>query len=558
MSNQHYTNGHCVVGSASHSCRWHAWVIGVMVVFGNAAHVNLAWAVPPTRASMPRVFTSSASGPGGLLGFSTSLTDNGRVFLGAPAGTQRPGRAGLFQPDGTLFDILVASSPRTDDLFGFDSEASGNIVVTSDPANPFASSPQPGSVYLFDANTSDELLRLQPNDSAGGDEFGFSVGIDENLVVIGSTELRDGVGKAYLFEATTGTQLQRLVPNDPLAGSEFGYDVAVDASISRAVVGAKGDFATLGPTKGSAYVFDTFTGGQTFKLQPAAGTDGDEFGFDVSMQGPVAVIGAPDGGEGEGAAYLFNVQTGQELFRLQPHDSHAGNDFGVTVDIEGDVVAVGAPRLGISHGSVYLFNRKTGEEILEIEAPASVDSDDFFGVSVDLLRNQLLVGAPKHDALATDDGAGYLYEILLTGDFNRNLMLDAGDIDLLSEAIRNGATTVDMDLNEDLSVNQSDRRVWVEQLSNTWFGDANLDGLFDPTDLIEVLQAGKYENGRNFDAGWAEGDFDGNGDFESKDLITALAGGGYLRGPRSAAVIVPEPSALFLLATGLLLLIRRR
>lgn len=48
--------------------------------------------------------------------------------------------------------------------------------------------------------------------------------------------------------------------------------------------------------------------------------------------------------------------------------------------------------------------------------------------------------------------------------------------------------------------------------------------------------------------GWAEGDWDGNADFTSADLILALADGGYEAGPRRAAV--PEPSAVVLLLFG--------
>jgi hypothetical protein len=52
-------------------------------------------------------------------------------------------------------------------------------------------------------------------------------------------------------------------------------------------------------------------------------------------------------------------------------------------------------------------------------------------------------------------------------------------------------------------------------------GDANLDGVFDRMDIVQVLQTSKYGTGGP--ATWAEGDWDGNGVFDQLDVIRALA-----------------------------------
>jgi hypothetical protein len=56
-------------------------------------------------------------------------------------------------------------------------------------------------------------------------------------------------------------------------------------------------------------------------------------------------------------------------------------------------------------------------------------------------------------------------------------------------------------------------------------GDANFDGAFDTSDLVQVFQAGKFE--RNVDATWAEGDWNGDGRFSSGDLVVAFQVGRY-------------------------------
>ncbi len=56
-------------------------------------------------------------------------------------------------------------------------------------------------------------------------------------------------------------------------------------------------------------------------------------------------------------------------------------------------------------------------------------------------------------------------------------------------------------------------------------GDSNMDGVFDRFDIVQVMQAAKYETGEAAD--WSEGDWDGNGTFDRLDIVYALATGQY-------------------------------
>jgi hypothetical protein len=142
------------------------------------------------------------------------------------------------------------------------------------------------------------------------------------------------------------------------------------------------------------------------------------------------------------------------------------------------------------------------------------------------------------------------------GDFNVNGQMDKDDIDRLTIALRS-ARDISYDLNDDLSLDETDLRIWVQQLQRTWFGDANLDGQFDSTDLVQVLSVGTYEADEA--AMWSTGDFNANGRFDSSDLIDALADGGYEQGPRAVANVVPEPASfVMLMASWTVIAIYRR
>ncbi|MCA9152840.1 MAG: PEP-CTERM sorting domain-containing protein, partial [Planctomycetales bacterium] len=148
-------------------------------------------------------------------------------------------------------------------------------------------------------------------------------------------------------------------------------------------------------------------------------------------------------------------------------------------------------------------------------------------------------------------------ELGTLGDFNTDGQLTVDDINLLNAAIRAGGANSVFDVTTDGNVDEHDRDYWVNELKRTWYGDANLDGVFDTTDFVEVFQAGQYEDGLDKNSLWQTGDWNGDGEFDSGDFVTAFQGGGFEQGPRAAVAAVPEPSScvLFLLGSAA---IRRR
>ncbi len=192
-------------------------------------------------------------------------------------------------------------------------------------------------------------------------------------------------------------------------------------------------------------------------------------------------------------------------------------------------------------------------------APISADLTDIrLHRSADRLRTSLSVNLQFEAALS---GMGFPIQIPLTiaisgkgfgsaavplwGDLDGDSLLSVADLDRLAELTRAGTPNEGADLDGNGTLDFADRVILVHDLLGTFFGDANLDGQFDSTDLIKAFQGGLYESPLDVLATWTTGDWDGNGRFESQDLIVAFRDGGFEAGP-PLAMAVPEPTAWYL------------
>ncbi len=154
------------------------------------------------------------------------------------------------------------------------------------------------------------------------------------------------------------------------------------------------------------------------------------------------------------------------------------------------------------------------------------------------------------------EAAGLTLSASARGDFNSNGVLDATDIDLLTtKKMRRFVSWLSwldhmFDLDSNSWVEEEDRRIWIKDLKHTWYGDADLNGEFNSSDIVQVFRFGKYET--SVESKWSEGDWNGDGIFDTGDLVIALQDGGYEQGPRPIAVVVPEPNSVLLLMAGLI------
>ena len=100
-----------------------------------------------------------------------------------------------------------------------------------------------------------ETAKLSASNGTNNDQFGSSVAIGGDTVVVGAAEDDSGKGSAYVFEKPGGgwvnaTETAKFSASDGMGGDRFGTSVAISGDT--VVAGAPGDDSN----KGSAYVFE--------------------------------------------------------------------------------------------------------------------------------------------------------------------------------------------------------------------------------------------------------------------------------------------------------------
>ncbi len=117
--------------------------------------------------------------------------------------------------------------------------------------------------------------------------------------------------------------------------------------------------------------------------------------------------------------------------------------------------------------------------------------------------------------------------VAATGDLNDDGTMDAMDVNTLCRAVVQHDSSPALDLNRDGDITREDVRQLVEDIFATSFGDTNLDGQFDSSDLVLVLQRGEFEDTVPANSDWIDGDWNCDGDFSTEDLVFVFQRGGY-------------------------------
>ena len=395
-------------------------------------------------------------------GVNGDQTDNSAAFAGAAYVFVRSGDTWTQQA------YLKASNTETMDQFGWWVAISGDTVVVGAPGEDSDANgvngnqsdnnaPTSGAAYVFVRNgtTWSQQAYLKASNSDVNDQFGVSVAIDDDTIVVGAYgeySNATGVngnqtdnsapfaGAAYVFvrNGVTWSQQAYLKASNTDANDYFGNSVAIsgdtvaigaylEASNAKGINGNQSDNSAA--QAGASYIF--VRSGTTWSQQAyvkASNTDaGDFFGYAVALSGDTAVVGAYFEGSnatgingdqndnstpGAGAAYVFvrNGTTWSQQAYVKA--SHSSGFFGYALAVSGDTAVVGAFLEGsaAAAGAAYAFvrNGATWSQQAYLQASNS-EAQDKFGISVAIDGETGVIGAYLEPGQGGLFGAAYVF-----------------------------------------------------------------------------------------------------------------------------------------------------
>ena len=364
------------------------------------------------------------------------------VFLGlalvtASAGAQNPCQRQKLQAQGAI----------NGDFLGKSVALEGSTAVVGMYALLNGANDGRAYVYEQQGSTWVETAQLVQSDaSAGSDEFGNSVGVSDDVIVVGAefndNELGNNAGAAYVFEKIGGvwTEVAKLTASDGAGERHYGENVAV--SNGTIVVGQR-ENGTLGNNAGAAYVYEKVGGvwTETAKLLASDGDKNALFGDTVEIEDDTIVVGSykadAGGANGPGAVYVFQDLGGTwtEVQKLSAGDL-AGGGFGRSVDVAGDTIVVGAWKDSTQvneGGSAYVFEDQDGVWVEVAKLLPSLWGDgDWFGHSVGVSGDSIVVSAHKNDLAGFESGGAFLFQDAGAG-WNEVAFLQSNDIASLDQ-----------------------------------------------------------------------------------------------------------------------------
>lgn len=301
---------------------------------------------------------------------------------------------------------LIASDGLASQYFGRSVAISGITAVVG----AYGHNVSRGKVYIYTYDTITNgwnEAQVEASDKSASDQFGYSVGISGNEIIVGSPNDDDsatGSGSAYIYQ--------------------FDYSVAISGGI--AVVGAHMNDDSFAST-GSAYIFMFDKGSNSWKETKLNASDAiadDFFGYTVSISGFNILIGASgrdDKGSSSGAVYYYSYDTNTNAWKeskVLAIDGAADDGF-KSVSVSGNTALLGASyntnSNGTEAGAVYFTDLLVKQSILKNEtteyklgaSDGAVDDD--YGYSVSISGSSAIVGAPDADVVGADSGAAYIY-----------------------------------------------------------------------------------------------------------------------------------------------------
>jgi hypothetical protein len=308
------------------------------------------------------------------------------------------------------------------DNFGNSVSVSGNFAIVGSYADDVGANAEQGSASIYQYIGSNWVLYQKITDAYGaaGDYFGTSVSISGNFAIVSAfaddePSVDQGSVSIYQYDGSSWVLMQKITDVTGEAYDNFGYCVSISGNY--AIVGAYHDDVGANADQGTAsiYQFDGSSWVLMQKLTDATGAATYNFGNSVSISSNNAIVGAyheavaPYFNLGSASIYQFNGSNWalkQKIFN--PIGTHPSSIFfGSSVSISGNYLIVGTYldfSMSKGTGSVYQYINNSWV-FMQTLSDVNGIADDYFGISVSLSGNFVIVGT-YHDDIGSNSNQG--------------------------------------------------------------------------------------------------------------------------------------------------------
>lgn len=361
--------------------------------------------------AVPKVLIPTDGSPNDFFG-SALAVKSGTMIVGAlgsdPLGVNS-GAAYIFRRKGGEWNqqaMLVPEDGEDHAWFGCSVDVDGRraVVGAYGRFEPVST----GAVYVFRRKGASwkEEAKIMATDTDIGDHIGCAVAISGKTIVAGAFGKGDAgknSGAAYVFRRINGIWIQeaKLTAVDAAPRKQFGRSVAIDRN--KIVIG--GD--------SSAYVFEREGGqwiqkiklertGQIVAIDGKTIVTGKPLGYgNVRYSGVVSVYTR------RGGSWIRKAV-------LSASDAADHDRFGDSVSIDGDTIAIGAwgdTPSGDFSGSAYVFRFQNNEWIQKKKLTSPLgEPHDYFGASVGVSGRTIVVGATSAKGAMVNSGAVFVFK----------------------------------------------------------------------------------------------------------------------------------------------------
>jgi len=268
------------------------------------------------------------------------------------------------------------------------------------------------------------LQRLDPDTPQYHGSFGVGLAVEGDVALIGEVfddEYGEDVGSVsiYKFDGSQWVMEGKLPPPSNPNLRYVGAAIDIDGDV--AIVGAfDSEDGGYGSISALIYRFNGATWEEEACL-PASDQGSGRISPTqwVVIDGDVACVGSYSDDSLEGAVYVYRRQPVSSVWieeqRIQAHDGHHGDDFGNDLSLQGDELFVCAPlhdHDADDTGAAYVFgfDPHGPEWVEEAELlPSTNEANAYFGSSVSVSQDRLVIGAPGQDHEGESTGAAYVF-----------------------------------------------------------------------------------------------------------------------------------------------------